>query len=79
MECGAKNQSSGNIVFSMIGESNRNTLIIYIHRHESERLVSGVKKVLISRICSLKSSNKIILHCRSVNILSCLKVIDISF
>ena len=55
MECGAKNQSSGNIVFSMIGESNRNTLIIYIHRHESERLVSGVKKVLISRICSLKS------------------------
>ena len=36
----------------LVKSSTRKTLIIYIHRDESERLISGIKMVLMSRICN---------------------------
>ena len=35
----------------LVKSSTRKTLIIYIHRDESERLISGIKMVLMNRIC----------------------------
>ena len=43
----------------LVKSSTRKTLIIYIHRDESERLISGIKMVLMSRICKSGDDAKI--------------------
>jgi len=39
-------------------QSTRKTLIIYLHRHETDRLKSGIKEVITSRVCDKTQKKK---------------------